>query len=855
MIPIKLTIEGFLSYRDPVAVDFTRFKLACISGANGAGKSSLLDAITWALFGKARARDDELINSGSSLARVQFDFHYEGSDYQVMRTKKRDKTTQLELRILTPEGTPRVLTEATLRLTEQRIQDVLRLDYETFTNASFFLQGRADQFAQQRPAERKQILGSILGLDIWERYREQAQLRRRHAEADLAGLDAQLQEIEAELAQEADRRSRLQALESQLEQLTASRQSQQTILEQLRLRAASLAEQRRLVDLLAGQAAAAGQRVAAISRQLDDRLVEQTRHQQQLAQAAEIHAAEQTWQAARTELERWDGLAASFHQMEQRRGAPRLVIAAERSRLDEERRSLRRQQADAAELGAQLPQLAAQLAALDIRLADHQARLAGRGTLEEKLRLLIQGQADAQAENRSLKSEMDQLKERIDRLKAASGADCPLCGQPLGPAERAQLIADLEAGGAEMGTRYRQNTADGRRAQEDQRVLEAELAALRQLETEAVRLDKQRAQLESSHQQLTAALAAWEQGGAVRLQEVDQLLAEESFAPAERAELARVDAELKTLGYDAAAHDAVRQAEQAGRTSQVQARELAAAQAALGPLEREIAGLQQQLAAGRAEAEAQAEAHQTAAARLERDMAGMPDLDDVEAAFFRLQEQENQLRMQVGGARQAVEVLAVLRERKLAKTEDRESQARQVELLRKLERTFGKDGLPARLIENALPELQEQANRILEQLSGGTMTVEFHTQRDFRDARREDKKETLDILIRDETGAAREYELFSGGEAFRVNFAIRLALSRVLAQRAGSRLQLLVIDEGFGSQDTAGRTRLVQAINLVRDDFACILVITHLEELKDAFPARIEVEKGPGGSRAQVLVL
>jgi exonuclease SbcC len=96
--------------------------------------------------------------------------------------------------------------------------------------------------------------------------------------------------------------------------------------------------------------------------------------------------------------------------------------------------------------------------------------------------------------------------------------------------------------------------------------------------------------------------------------------------------------------------------------------------------------------------------------------------------------------------------------------------------------------------------------------------------------------------------------MFSGGEAFRVNFAIRLALSRVLAQRAGARLQTLVIDEGFGSQDAIGRQRLVEAINMVQSDFARILVITHLEELKDAFPSRIEVEKASTGSVVHVIV-
>jgi exonuclease SbcC len=109
----------------------------------------------------------------------------------------------------------------------------------------------------------------------------------------------------------------------------------------------------------------------------------------------------------------------------------------------------------------------------------------------------------------------------------------------------------------------------------------------------------------------------------------------------------------------------------------------------------------------------------------------------------------------------------------------------------------------------------------------------------------------LDISIVDSAGE-RPYENFSGGEQFRVNFAIRLALSKILARRSGARLQTLVIDEGFGSQDANGRQRLVEAINTIQDDFERILVITHIDELQDAFPTRIEVQKGVEGSTIRV---
>ena len=81
-----------------------------------------------------------------------------------------------------------------------------------------------------------------------------------------------------------------------------------------------------------------------------------------------------------------------------------------------------------------------------------------------------------------------------------------------------------------------------------------------------------------------------------------------------------------------------------------------------------------------------------------------------------------------------------------------------------------------------------------------------------------------------------------------------MALSQVLAKRSGAKLETLVIDEGFGSQDNSGRSRLIETINLIKKDFAKLLIITHLEELKEAFPARIEVEKTINGSKVDVMV-
>jgi exonuclease SbcC len=80
-----------------------------------------------------------------------------------------------------------------------------------------------------------------------------------------------------------------------------------------------------------------------------------------------------------------------------------------------------------------------------------------------------------------------------------------------------------------------------------------------------------------------------------------------------------------------------------------------------------------------------------------------------------------------------------------------------------------------------------------------------------------------------------------------------VALSKLLANRNGAKLQTLFIDEGFGTQDTQGRERLVEAIRSIQDDFELIVVITHIEELKASFEAQIDVTKTPDGSIARVV--
>ena len=212
---------------------------------------------------------------------------------------------------------------------------------------------------------------------------------------------------------------------------------------------------------------------------------------------------------------------------------------------------------------------------------------------------------------------------------------------------------------------------------------------------------------------------------------------------------------------------------------------------------------------------------------------------------------------QLGSLEQMAMQLEALQKQYEEQQQQLQEYCRQNRIYQELAQAFGKNGIQTLMIENILPQLEAGANQLLSRLSANQLHVQFVTQKAGRGSRGKKKTakliETLDILIADARGT-RAYETYSGGEAFRINFAIRLALAKLLAQRAGAALQLLIVDEGFGTQDKEGCDRLISAINTIAPDFACILTVTHMPHLKEAFQVRIEVNKNQQGSQLSLLI-
>ncbi len=220
------------------------------------------------------------------------------------------------------------------------------------------------------------------------------------------------------------------------------------------------------------------------------------------------------------------------------------------------------------------------------------------------------------------------------------------------------------------------------------------------------------------------------------------------------------------------------------------------------------------------------------------------DLEQAENDHRLMLANQRKIQENLGGIKARLAQLEVMETRLDEKIEEQAEAAKLEKIYEDLAQAFGKKGVQATLIETAIPEIETEANLLLARMTDNRMHVKMETQ---RESKKGETIETLDINIADELGT-RNYEMFSGGEAFRIDFAIRIALSRLLARRAGAPLPTLIIDEGFGTQDDAGIEKIKDAITSIQDDFEKILVITHISDFKDAFPVLIEVVKTPDGS-------
>lgn len=844
MIPVRLEIKNFLAYRSPQPLRLDDVHLACLTGVNGAGKSSLLDAMTWALWGKARSKDNNLIHLGQKEMSVILDFLHEGQKYRVARYRQRrgnGGTSKLELFIFDGDNSLQEIHEASINATQNRINQLLRLDYDTFINSAFLQQGQADSFTVKRPAERKQILANILGIEAWEDYETAAKDKAAEHEKTVQALAYRIEDIDKELVREPQYRQDLADAQTAHEAAERDVAAAEDLLETLQGAPAELKAAKDKHDNNQRRRKEHERDLSAVRQNMQRQTDDITRYEDIIAQQDDIQAGYDALQEARSTSEALTQKMRELTDIDQRLNVLEKELSNERTRLQSERDNLLK---EIAKLDKQTQSAdPAQLDALREQQADLEAQISQREAAQETLNALKEEKSGREATNKQLKITMDELKERIDTLEAVEGAECPLCGQALTDDHRATMLESLQTEGTSQGDTYRANRDRVKAIEADIKTLTADIKRLGDAAAQLPRVQKQIGTLE---QQVKAADEARRQlaEAETRLSDVSAMLENDDYAHDLRVQIDAVQAERDAVGYDKAEH-----AEQKNRLNEFRRYEqlhtqLSIAAESLPTLREAYDGNQERetrLLAAIETLDAEQVALQGEIVELE---ARVTEYNKRKAEVANLRTVASHAREKVITAEQALNALQAKREQREQYESKRKEEAEQVSIYKELREAFGKKGVPAMIIESAIPEIEQIANDLLGRMTDGRMSVRFDTQREKVTG---GVSETLDISISDELGT-RNYEMYSGGESFRINFAIRVALSKLLARRAGAHLETLFIDEGFGTQDADGRTKLVEAINAVKDEFDLILIITHIDELKDAFPVHIHVEKGRDGS-------
>ena len=469
MIPVKLRLRNFMCYRDGVPeLHLEGLHVACLCGPNGAGKSALLDSMTWALWGKARAKsDDDLITIGRDEMEVELDFLSQGASYRVLRKRsrgagRRPGKTLLEFQVLSgSESAP--ITQGTLRETQQRIVETLRMDYDTFINSAFLVQGRADEFTLKTADKRKEVLAEILDLGYYDtiadRAREEA--RRKQGEAD--ALRTTIGEYEVELATRGEREERAAAAEQALAETEKERGAAQAALDGLKKQVVVLETKERELGQLKDRAAGLQRELADLETAVTAAKAERAGYEARIGERAEIEAGFKRFEAAAREKDRLEALERRSLQLARDKAELEGAITGARSKAEAD---LERER----EAFAEMERRAGGLASAREAVEQAEARLAALAPLRQQrdeLRRQVEESArtagELDAQNTQLRAEMDEIKEKMEQLRAGSGV-CPLCETPLSEDRCEGVLAEYESRGKAKGDAHRENQVrSGRR--------------------------------------------------------------------------------------------------------------------------------------------------------------------------------------------------------------------------------------------------------------------------------------------------------------------------------------------------------------------------------------------------------
>lgn len=822
MRPLKLELTNFMSY-DHTVLDLSEIKLASIVGPNGAGKSTLLQAISYALWGEVRtASHNDVVRRGTTECCVSLHFEAAGCEYIVTRRRSIQGKGSSELTfesVISGMDLHSSLTGPTLKDTQEFINGALGLSYNAFASSSLVQQGDASRFSDARPGERKELLAQMLGLE-W--FQEVERLARNH----LSEIEYGTQRTLAAIATNEDRIVDVAELGHKLTLLKETARDLESQESGKRIEIADLrAELDTVKSLLAAHDAATDKivacknRIAELASEVNVLENERLNLLSTVQRGDAILARLEDYSRLRIEVNAASELFDSYNQLlnwrqyEQMHEEPRSRAVVQQELKAEKR-----------------VEIEADLSYIAIEIESTEKIIAGDDVAIERVsRLLDQAKEERARLHSSIESESGVL-------ELLAGNECPTCGQHIDDPEA--LKKEREADIAVM-------LVDFDELEDSIDIIQTELESLL-----ASKKDSQRSLNE---------LSTKYDGLAYRVGEITK--------------------SLKELAADIADRDA----------------KIAEARTKIAELEVETDGFSIEGYATAKQQLALLEDAPADAARLESAGARLKQVDaDTEAKRNRLQQEgnllddlvreENELGEEINSRESKIVLdnMIVVAENELARILDAVKRCaidvsvtsgkieQQEKLLKDIDKAKShlasleaekatadllvkatcKTGAPALLIEAALPQIESDANGYLELMAPGTR-LSLESQRMTQQG---NARETLDIRVYRE-GHDAPLESLSGGERFRADLALRLAIGKMLARRSGTQIKFLAVDEGWGSLDGEGQDAVLGVVASLLPLFDLILVISHVESVAQSIATvgnSIEISKVGNVSRLEV---
>lgn len=869
MIPHQLQLKNFLSYGATVqTIDFDPYHLIYLSGKNGHGKSALLEALTWVIWGSARKTltsvkpDQGLIRLGQTHMMIIGEFSCNNQRYKIRRevTIQNNKTQlQLEFGLLDSHKNQWIaLTEKTTKDTQEKIESVIGLSYESFINSAFLKQGSANEFSKKSAKDRKEIFSAILGLGLYDTIRTKALQKIKIEQTRMATLDTFISKIDQTLLLQKDTELAYQKI--QIERALAQ--------EKMHAITDEYTNKEREYTHIQGQWNEHNQiqeKKLKVTHELQTISTDIKKNYAMLKKEQKnnpLHSLQHYLKQQKKlmdELEEQQKLLSNRMEIQKKTIAIETLLNQAITSKNSQTNELNQLSNGLIQLSLQKNNCAEQLKKIP-SLQEHASIEVEYNRLDLKKKFLEKCLEQRKTIYQTLIAKrnhqtviLTQIHDKKNMISNQDGKDpaCPLCSQNLSINRKKFLQTTLEK--EELIA---------------QKILEKIKKLLPFLKEKIILLHEKTVLIQtqvSEKKQLLQSCSLGRQQEPTLLQEQDMLQKKEQalctiieqekstmlitwedptseFQKNKSLKKTLIEA-LNQIPYEEEKHKKLQKEllhinellthyERISKDFKNKRETLLSLCMQAKNIKRDLISIKKNLDHTIKERFKQCEQALTAIKQKMHVLHQQKDLYD--HRFFEL--------------KTTLTHYETLQKEKNTIAQEKELIFYAIRDYQTIAHATGKDGLQALLIEEAIPDIEQDANILLSKLTNNQTQLFIESLKDLKNG---GTKETLDIKISDSMGI-RPYEMFSGGEAFRIDLALRIAISKLLAKRAGTALQTLIIDEGFGSQDEDGLAAIMDAMYKIQDDFEKIIVVSHLPAMKDQFPVHFIVEKTPQGSTIQI---